>query len=242
MQACNNSSLSLSPFVSHFPFHCRSLSPYLPLIVVHDELWTRYLWAWTKLTLWLTLAVSGSFWLSLWFTLSLSLIPAYSDSVWFTLALSGAHWLTRSLLSLQCRCSVAAAYIALHLGCLVFLMSFLLPVNIFFRYFLIRIGKVLFHLDKTYKKISHWIWFLGSNWNLLDLVLPDFLPLFLFLIFPLPLNSIFHFSLTSQLSASHRSPCLARRGEEQGDSGQEEERRTITKRRNSIGSRYTESF
>ena len=145
MQACNNSSvltnkyvcvaisLSLSLFVSHFPFHCRSLWPYLPLIVVHDELWTwtRYLWAWTKLSLWLTLAlpdtlwlslavsgVSGSFWLSLWFTLSLSLIPAHSDSVWFTLALSGAHWLTRSLLSSQCRCSVAAAYIAMYLGCL----------------------------------------------------------------------------------------------------------------------------
>ena len=99
MQACNNSSLSLSLFVSHFPFHCRSLWPYLPLIVVHDELWTwtRYLWAWTKLSLWLTLAlpdtlwlslavsgVSGSFWLSLWFTLSLQLIPAHSDSVWLS--------------------------------------------------------------------------------------------------------------------------------------------------------------
>ena len=83
-----------------------------------------------SLALWLSLVVSGSFWLSLWFTLSLSLIPA--DSVWFTLALSGAHWLTRSLLGSQCRCSVAAAYIALHLGCLVFLMSFFCYLSIYY--------------------------------------------------------------------------------------------------------------
>ena len=75
----------------------------LPLIVVHDELWARYLWSWTKLSLSLSR--------SLWFTLALSL--ALFRSFWLPLALSGAHRLTRSLIG-STRCgNVATVYPAL---------------------------------------------------------------------------------------------------------------------------------
>ena len=76
---------------------------------------------------WLTLALSNShssyLWLtralSLWLTLSLSLIPTHSDSLWLTLALSGAHQLTRSLPGSQHRyhsLSCPDTYISYHQG------------------------------------------------------------------------------------------------------------------------------
>ena len=107
----------------------------------------------------LSLTRSGCLWLSL---VSLAHSGSLSGSLFhyrsfqLTLTQSGSLWLSQALIGSQGPCSarnVGAPLPQLISPCtLVVLMSFFLPVNILFRYFLIRIGKVLFHLDKTYKK------------------------------------------------------------------------------------------
>ena len=76
----------------------------LPLIVVHDELWARYLWAKLSLTHSITCSLSRhchshSFWLS-W---------VHTDSLWLSLA----HRLLRSLLGWLRHSCVASVYQAL---------------------------------------------------------------------------------------------------------------------------------
>ena len=70
----------------------------LPFIVVHDELWARYLWA--KLSL--THSITGSLCLSHSFRLS----RVHTDSLW----LSRAHRLKRSLLGWLRHSCIASVY------------------------------------------------------------------------------------------------------------------------------------
>ena len=123
----------------------------------------QFMQAWSTLahssSLWLTLALPDTLWLSL---VSLAHSGSLSGSLFhyrsfqLTLTQSDSLWLSQALIGSQGPCSarnVGAPLPQLISPCtLVVLMSFFLPVNILFRYFLIRIGKVLFHLDKTYKK------------------------------------------------------------------------------------------